>query len=322
MPSKRNRKTEREHSPALNPDLRIACFLPAAAEMACALGLLDNLVGISHECDFPPEVKNKPVVVRCAVDLSSLKLDQIDKAVRERVGLGGSVYAVDEAVLREISPNLIVTQDLCQVCAPSGNEATQVMRSLSPKPEILWQTSHTFEEVLQDLLFLGEKTGTQPKAEELKKRALEKVEAISQKSAKLPPVQVFFMEWVDPIYCGGHWVPELIRWAGGLDPLSKPAVDSVRIPWEKILELNPEVLIIAPCGYGTKAAQTQAALLKTRPGYENLAAVQKNQVWAVDANSYFARPGLRLVTGLEILAHLFHPEIFSWEGPSDAFLRV
>jgi len=262
------------------------------------------------------------VVVRCAMDLASLNLAQVDKAVSERVGQGQSVYAVDEKLLKEAAPNLIVTQDLCQVCAPSGNEVTQVLKTLSPKPEILWQTPHTLEDVLNDLIMLGEKTGTRDKAEKLMQQAWQKVEKISSAAASLPPVRVFFMEWVDPVYCGGHWVPDLIKWAGGMDPVSKPGVDSVRVPWEKVVEINPEVLIVAPCGFGAKTALTQAELLKSRPGYSNLSAVKNNRVWAVDANSYFARPGLRLVTGLEILAHLFHPETFAWNGPADAFFKV
>jgi iron complex transport system substrate-binding protein len=303
-------------------ELRIACFLPSATEMVCALGLTDQLVGISHECNYPPEVKGKPVVVHCAMDLASLNLDQIDEAVSARVGQGGSVYAVDEKAIRQASPNLIVTQDLCQVCAPSGNEATQVLKSLVPKPEILWQTPHSFEDVLNDLLALGEKTGTSSRAEKLVAEAREAVKRISSMTAKLKPVKVFFMEWVDPIYCGGHWVPQMLQWAGGMDEISKPNVDSVRIPWEEVARFDPEVLIVSPCGFGTQDAVKQAELLKSRPGWKDLKAARNGRVYAVDANSYFARPGLRLVTGVEILAHLIHPELFPWKGPADAFLKI
>jgi|SRR5581483_3798781 len=303
-------------------DPRIACFLPAATEMICALGLIDQLVGISHECNYPPEVKGKPVVVHCAMDLASLNLDQIDKAVSERVGQGGSVYAVDEKAIRQASPNLIVTQDLCQVCAPSGNEATKVLRSMVPKPEILWQTPHSFEDVLKDLLVLGEKTGTLPRAEKLVAEAREEVKRIASITTQLKPVKAFFMEWVDPIYCGGHWVPEMMNWAGGMDEISKPNVDSVRIPWGEVIRFDPEVLIVSPCGYETKDAVKQAELLKSRPGWKEMNATRIGRVYAVDANSYFARPGLRLVQGVKILAHLIHPELFPWKGPADAFAKI
>lgn len=305
-----------------NKPLRIASFLPAATEMVCALGLTDNLVGISHECDYPPEVKGKPVVVKCAMDLASLNLDQIDKAVSERVGQGGSVYAVDEAVLRQVSPSLVVTQDLCQVCAPSGNEATQVLKSLIPPPDILWQTPHTFEDVLKDLLALGEITGMSERAKKLAQEMRGGVEIISAYTQKLTPTRVFFMEWVDPLYCGGHWVPEMIEWAGGRDGVAQPGVDSVRIGWDRVLKWDPEVLIVAPCGFGTKQALEQAELLKSKPGWDQLAAVQAGRVYAVDAHSYFARPGPRLADGVQLLAHLLHPELFSWEGPTSAFAKV
>lgn len=303
-------------------ELRIASFLPSATEMVCALGLTDQLVGVSHECDFPPEVKGKTVVVRCAMDLASLNLTQIDKAVTERVAQGGSVYAVDEAAIRAVSPNLILTQDLCQVCAPSGNEATQALKSLNPKPEFISQTPHSLEDVYKDLLALGEKTGTRDKAEQLIHETRHRIERVRVLTAPLPKVKVFFMEWVDPIFCGGHWVPELIGWAGGVDDISKPNVDSVRIAWEEVLRLNPEVLVVSPCGYGTKDAVKQAEQLKSRPGWKDLAAVKKGRVYAVDANAYFARPGLRLALGLEILAHLLHPEACAWGGPVEAFAPV
>ena len=302
--------------------LRIASFFPSATEMVCDLGLCDLLVGVSHECDYPPEVKAKPVVVHCAMDLASLNLEQIDKAVSERVGQGGSVYAVDEVAIRRASPNLIVSQDLCQVCAPSGNEATQVLKSLVSKPEILWQTPHSFEDVLKDLLALGEKTGTEEKAGQLVKEARQRIEKVKAATAGLPEVKVFFMEWVDPVYCGGHWVPEMIGWAGGADEISKPNVDSVRIPWEEVVRYNPDVLVVSPCGFGTQDALKQAEQLESRPGWKGLSAVQKGRVFAVDGNSYFARPGLRLVTGVEILAHLFHPGSWAWKGPSNAFAPV
>jgi iron complex transport system substrate-binding protein len=145
---------------------------------------------------------------------------------------------------------------------------------------------------------------------------------VSVATESLTPVRVFFMEWVDPLYCGGHWVPEMLQWAGGKDPLSKRNMDSVRIAWEDVLQQNPEVLVVSPCGYALKDSLKQAELLKSRPGWRNLKAVQKGRVFAVDGNSYFARPSLRLADGVELLAHLFHPEMFTWKGPTNAFAKV
>jgi len=302
--------------------LRIASFLPAATEMVCALGLADQLVGVSHECHYPPEVKGKPVVVRCAMDLASLNLAQIDKAVSERVGQGGSVYAVDEDAIRKVSPTLIVTQDLCQVCAPSGNEATQALKSLDPRPEFLWQAPHSFEDMLKDLAALGEKTGTADQAQKLIASLRHRVQQVAAKTKDLAPVKAFFMEWVDPVYCGGHWVPEMLGWAGGTDGLSRPGVDSVRIPWEKLLEADPEVLLVSPCGFNAKDALGQAERLGSREGWKDLRAVKEKKVYALDANAYFACPGPRLADGVELLAHLLHPEMFDWNGPAGAFIKV
>lgn len=304
------------------PGLRIASFLPAATEMVCALGLEENLVGVSHECGYPPQVKSKPIVVKCAMDLASLNLSQIDRAVSERVGQGGSVYAVDEAAIRQAAPTLIITQDLCQVCAPSGNEATQVLKSLDPKPDFLWQAPHSFADMLGDLKALGEKTGTADRAQRLAVSLRERVERIASRTKNLPPVKVFFMEWVDPIYCGGHWVPEMLRWAGGVDAISKAGVDSVRIAWEEVKRLDPEVLLVSPCGFGAKEALGQVERLESLPGWQGLQAVEKGKVYALDANSFFACPGPRLADGVELLAHLLHPELFAWKGPAGAFIQA
>jgi iron complex transport system substrate-binding protein len=303
-------------------DFRIATFMPSATEMVCSLGLIDQLVGVSHECNYPAQVKGKPIVVKSALNYSSMTLDEIDKAVSARQASGNSLYDVDEILMRQAAPNLIVTQNLCQLCAPSGNEVTQVLKTLTPKPDILWQTPHCLEDIFNDLLALGEKTGTKLKAEQMVKEARERIEKVKAATAGLPKVKAFFMEWVDPIYCGGHWIPEMMDWAGGSDPIARPGVDSVRTAWEDITAYNPDVIVVAPCGYNTQKSSEQAELLKTRPGWNQLSAVKKNQVWAVAANSYFARPGMRLVDGVEILAHLFHPETCVWNGPMDAFAQV
>ncbi len=304
-------------------ELRIASFLPAATEMVYALGLGNQLVGRSHECDYPPEAVQKPVVVKCAMDLEKLGLAEIDVAVSERVGRGESVYAVDEAMIRATAPNLIITQDLCHVCAPSGNEITKVLASLSPKPEILWQTPHSFQDVLDAVVELGIKTGHEAKARQLVREAQAKVDSITLKTAALAyRPRVFFLEWVDPVYCGGHWIPSMIKWAGGRDDLAVSGADSVRMSWNDVLKWDPEFLVVAPCGFRTEQAWEQIRILKQKPGWSSITAVREGKVFAVNANAYFAKPGLRLAEGVELLAHLIHPELFSWSGPGDAFRRA
>lgn len=304
-------------------DLRIASFLPAATEMVCLLGLGDRLVGVTHECDYPPLAQTKPVLVECALDLSGMTTAQIDDAVTARIRSGRSLYAVDEATLRQAAPTLLITQNLCQVCGPSGNEVSQVLKTLHPAPDILWQTPKSFEEILDAYQELGRKTGRLDAATDWVGAARERVQALASRVARHPrKTRVAFLEWVDPLYCGGHWIPQMLNWAGGDDCHSRPGADSVRIPWELVVESQPEVIIVSPCGFKTDKALEQSLTLMERPGWNDLPAVKQGKVFAVDANAYFARPGPRIVDGVELLAHLIHPGEFNWTGPADAYRQV
>jgi iron complex transport system substrate-binding protein len=235
---------------------------------------------------------------------------------------GNSLYTVDEVKLRAAAPNLLVTQNLCQVCGPAGNEVTQVIKSMDQPPKILWQTPRNFAEVLDAVAALGKETGTEHKAREWVSTAVARIKAVSAATAMLTKVRVSFLEWVDPIYCGGHWIPEMLAWAGAEDRNSRAGTDSVRIPWQQVLDEQPEVILVSPCGFKTPNAVDQAMLLKSRPGWNDLPAVRLGRVYAVDANAYFARPGPRLVDGVELIAHLIHPELFAWQGPSDAYRQL
>jgi iron complex transport system substrate-binding protein len=302
---------------------QIVSFLPSATEIACALGLTDQLVGITHECDYPLEIEGKPVVVRSALPIETMNQREIDVAVAERMRAGHSLYQVDEKLLRELAPDLILTQDLCQVCAPSGTEVTQALNLLPKKPRILWLTPNSLEQIFANVLELGEATSRVKEAEELianGRARLEKVAAITSRLSHRP--RVFCMEWLDPVYCSGHWVPEMVRLAGGEDALAREGADSVRIPWDKVREWAPEVLIITPCGFNLEKTIEQSQQLSTYPSWSSLPAVRDGRVYAVDAKSYFARPGPRVVDGTELLAHLIHPDVFTWEGSTKAYQRL
>ena len=302
---------------------RIVSFLPSATEMACALGLSDQLVGITHECDYPPSVKEKPVVVSSAISMATMTQAEIDSIVSERMRNGQSLYQVDEKLLQELAPDLILTQDLCQVCAPSGNEVTQALTALPKKPEILWLTPKSLAQIAGNLRELGEATGRLEKAEELiaNGRAILDHVAERARAASTRP-RVFCMEWIDPVYCSGHWVPEMVSIAGGVDHLGHEGSDSVRVPWEDVLAWKPEVLVIMPCGFNLHQVLELTPKLCGRSGWHELPAVQQGRVYAVDASSYFARPGPRVVDGTELLAHIIHPDIFPWAGPADAYRRL
>ena len=291
--------------------------------MICALGLGDQLLGVTHECDYPPEIEGKPIVVRNVLPLESMSQSEIDSAVTQRLRNGLSLYRVDEILMQEIAPDLILTQDLCQVCAPSGNEVSQLLEVLPSKPRILWLTPKSLEQIFDNLRDLGDATGRFERAEALiaeGRARLETVGVVTRDVASRP--RVFCMEWLDPVYCCGHWVPEMVRIAGGIDMLGREGTDSVRISWKDVLQWRPEVLIVMPCGFGLEKAVEQAAKLSSYPGWADLPAVRDSRVYAVDANSYFARPGPRVVEGTELLAHLLHPNLFEWKGPAGAFRRL
>jgi iron complex transport system substrate-binding protein len=302
---------------------RIVSFLPSATEMVCALGLGDQLVGITHECDYPPEVKGKPIVVRNALPIERMSQREIDEAVAKRMRDGLSLYEVDEKLLEELAPDLILTQNLCQVCAPSGNEVSQLLNALSRKPQILWLTPRSLAEIADNVRELGEATGRLKEAEELINEGRARLEKIAGVTRNLPHrPRVFCLEWLDPVYCSGHWMPEMVWIAGGVDELGRKGTDSVRIPWDDVLRWSPEVLIVTPCGFNLDQVIEQAPHLAAYPGWADLPAVREGRVYAVDANSYFARPGPRVVEGTELLAHLIHPDLFAWEGSEQAYRRL
>jgi iron complex transport system substrate-binding protein len=222
--------------------------------------------------------------------------------------------------LQELAPDLILTQDLCQVCAPSGTEVSQALNLLPKKPRILWLTPNSLEQIFDNVRELGDATGRTKEADELitnGRARLEIITAVTRRLSHRP--RVFCMEWLDPVYCSGHWVPEMVTLSGGVDALSREGKDSVRVSWDDVVKWAPEVLIITPCGFNLEKSIEQACQLVRYPGWSDLPAVREGRVYAVDANSYFARPGPRVVDGTELLAHLIHPDLFEWKGSTTAY---
>ena len=292
---------------------RIVSFLPAATEITCALGAGDDLVGRSHECDYPPEVRSLPVVSKPALPLEGLSQKEIDRAVAAHLATGESLYQVDEILLDELKPDIVFTQDLCQVCAPSGNELSRALRDLPKRPQVLSLTPRNFAEIEQNILAIGDATERQEAARRLiddNRARLSRVrEAIGDTQAR----PTTFLEWTEPLFCAGHWVPEMIAAAGGDDPLGQLGGDSRRITWDDVAASDPEIVIVAPCGYGLQDAIVVA---------NRLPQIIDAAIYAVDANAYFARPGPRVTEGVELLAHLFHPELFAWPHSHQPWARV
>ncbi|HYW72365.1 MAG TPA: ABC transporter substrate-binding protein [Pyrinomonadaceae bacterium] len=311
---------------------RIVSFLPSATEMVCALSGEDDLVGITHECDYPESVRSKPVVVRNVLPIEAMTQGEIDRAVAERLRAGQSLYQIDEDLLASLAPDLILTQNLCQVCAPSGNEVAQVLKALPQQPEILWLTPQSVSEIFQNITDLGHAIGRTSEAQQLVRDCRKRLESVRAKTSSIPRrPRVFCMEWLDPVYACGHWVPEQVGIAGGVDEIGSDGGESVRVSWETMAEAAPEILIIMPCGFNLPQTMKQiwqhlgpysSLASESRTAFLNLPAVRSNRVYAVDANSYFARPGPRVVDGTELLAHLIHPDRFSWNGPTSAYLKV
>jgi iron complex transport system substrate-binding protein len=309
---------------------RIVSFLPSATEIACALGLSESLLGITHECDYPPEVRTKPVVVRNVLPIEQMSQSEIDRAVSERMRAGLSLYQIDEPLLRELAPDLILTQDLCQVCAPSGNEVSQVLKSLPRTPEILWMTPRSLSEIFDNIRDLGAATGRSSEADALVNDCNTRLAALSDHISKAATTRprVFCMEWLDPVYASGHWVPELVKIAGGIDQLGSERGESVRVSWDDVAAWAPEVLVIMPCGFSLQQTMQQIWSVFApygsgagRSQFFDLPAVRNGHVYAVDANSYFARPGPRVVEGAELLARLIHPDLFE-HAASNSFQPV
>jgi iron complex transport system substrate-binding protein len=304
---------------------RIVSFLPSATEIACALGLADSIVGITHECDYPPEIKSKPVVVRNVLPLETMTQGEIDRAVAERMREGKSLYQIDEQLLRELAPDLLMTQNLCQVCAPSGNEVSQVLKALPKAPQILWLTPQSLSEIFDNVRELGGVTNRAEQAEALVTDCHLRLESLKDRVSKASTrPRVFCMEWLDPVFASGHWVPELVKIAGGVDELGRERGESVRVTWDEITAWAPEVLVIMPCGFNLQQTMKQVWSVfgrqSTSPFFD-LPAVRNNRVYAVDANSFFARPGPRVVEGAELLAQLIHPQLFETTN-SNSFQQI
>ena len=292
---------------------RIVSFLPAGTEMVHALGAGAELVGRSHECDYPSSVTKLPVVSRPVLDLDDASPAAIDVAVAQRMDSGDTLYRIDEVLLRELKPDVILTQNLCRVCAPSGDELTRAVRKFDLQPEVLFLTPRNVAEIVDNVLAVGRAIGRTDEAESLVREHEERLAKVRAAVARAPTRRVVFLEWTEPLFCGGHWVPEMISLAGGHDPLGRPGEDSVRMDWDEVAKAQPEMIIVSPCGYRLERA---AELARQMPQ------ISDAPVYAVDANAYFARPGPRVVEGVELLAHLFHPDLVSWPHAERPWERI
>jgi iron complex transport system substrate-binding protein len=282
--------------------MRIASLVPSATEALFALGLGDQVVAVTHECDHPAEALGLPRLTRSVIP-AGLEPAEVDARVRELTGRGEALYHLDEPALARLAPTLIVTQALCAVCAVSYDDVRAVAERLDARPDVISLDPRTLAEVLDDLVRLGQATGVRGSGEALVAELQARLSRVRDGVAGAPRQRVVALEWLDPPYAGGHWVPEMIELAGGCSVVGEPARDSRAVSWAELQAARPEVAVVMPCGLYVDEAAEQA--LARRAQLESLGA---ERIYAVDAASSFSRPGPRLVEGVELLAHLLHPD--------------
>lgn len=289
-------------------------MVPSATEIVCALGLEDALVGVTHECDHPPSARAKPVVVESALP-QGLDSAGIDAEARAAAREGRSLYRINAALARELRPDVVVTQALCEVCAASRPEVEALVAALGYRPRVVTLTPTTLDEALEDVVRVGDATSRRKEAEALVAELRGRVRAVERAVRGAPRPRVACLEWLAPPMHGGHWVPDMVARAGGVDALAEPGHHARAVTWQGLRDAAPEALFLMPCGFDVARALREGPALLARPELRGLPAVRAGRVYALDANAHFSRPGPRLVDGLEVLAAALHPGLVPQRFP-------
>ena len=286
--------------------------MPAATEIAAALGLMDDVVGVSHECDFPAEANKCPRVTHCPVHHAGLTSREVDEWVRRALRDNGTIYTIDEPLLRKLRPDAILTQKLCDVCAVGYGTVARLAETLPGPPRVVNLEPSSLADIFENIREVAAACGVAERAEGVIANLSARVEAVRDRAAQIADrPRCFLMEWVDPPFCSGHWGPELVEIAGGHDPLGRKHQPSAQIDWQQVLDARPDIIVLALCGYDVDLARRDFELLRRFPGFDSLPAARAEEIYLVDASAYFARPGPRIVDSLELLAGILHPEEFS-----------
>jgi len=285
--------------------MKICSLLPSATEILFALGLGDQVAGVSHECDFPAEARSKPILIKSRITHTE-SAAAIDSQVREFLARGESLYSVDFEMLRAIEPDVIVTQDLCHVCAATPDDLGAALAHLERQPRVVTLNPHSLADVCADIRTVGDATDRAAQAQALVAEFERSIAEVERTVASLDRPRVLCLEWLDPPYVAGHWVPEMVERVGGIDVLGQAGKPSFRVDWEALLAARPEVIVIMPCGYSLASADEEFRKLLLPNGWKDLPAVRDGRVFVVEASGYFSRPGPRLADGLAILANAIH----------------
>ena len=272
---------------------------------------MDDVVGVSHECDFPAEANVRPRVTHCPVHHAGLTSKEVDEWVRRALRQNGTIYTIDEDLLRQLRPDIILTQKLCDVCAVGYGTVARLAATLPRSPEVVNLEPASLAEIFSDIRRVAEVCGVPSRGDDLVAQLSARVERVREQTTSMTHRPCcFLMEWVDPPFSSGHWGPELVEIAGGNDPLGRKHQPSVQIAWQQVLDARPEIIVLALCGYDLDQARRDYELLKNFPGFDSLPAARDGKIYLVNASAYFARPGPRIVDSLEILAGILHPEAF------------
>ena len=303
--------------------MKIISLLPSATEIVYALGLGEDLEGVTEECDFPADATTKPVVSRSAIPSDHPRSSgEIDEAVRERMADEQPLYALDRELIRRVQPDIILTQDLCRVCAVPSGQVERALEELgTTDAEVVSLDPHSLEDILRSIFRAGRLLDREEEASEVVDRLKQRIDAVRATASRLPTIRTFALEWAEPPFVGGHWIPEMVRIAGGTNLLNEAKQPSRPVTWREIADAAPEVVVFMPCGYYLQEAVDEAAPLFRQPEFASTPAARDGAVFAVDATSYFSRPGPRVVEGLEILAWAIHPDAFP-EPPPGSIVRA
>ena len=298
--------------------MRVVSLLPAATEIVAALDRVDDLVAVSHECDYPAAVRSKPRATRCEIHGNRLPSSETDRWVRRQLDEQGTLYTIDEALLRRLEPDVIITQRLCDVCAVGYGTVTALAETLPGPPRVVNLEPERLADVLGDVQRVGQALGVPARAAAVIAKLERRIDSVRVRVTGARQPRCVLLEWTDPPYRGGHWMPEVVELAGGIDLLGRTGERAAAIAWQEVREAEPEVLVLACCGYDVERTLADLPLLEAQPGWRDLPAVRSGRVFVVDGSAYFSRPGPRLVDSIEILAALLHPDRFAPPPPQAA----
>lgn len=301
---------------------RIVSFLPSATEVLYELGVGDDIVGVTHECNFPKEAKTKPRVIHSSFNPDTMTSRQIDAAVVDLMHSGKDIYILDETALKKSQPDLIVAQGICEVCSPYTKEINRVVSILDNKPDVLILDPKNLDDILNNILDVANKVGKTIEAQNLISLLKRRIQYIQNKTKKTKP-KVLCIEWLDPLFTAGHWVPQMVEIAGGVNGIILTGEQSKRMNLDEAAKFDPNIIILMPCGFDVRRTILEYKKLKENPTWNSLAAVKNKNVFAVNANEYFSKPGPRTITGLEILAKIIHPDLFQdLKTPEDSYRKM